>query len=296
MWTQIADRAVVQPLGGDRVVEVARRRRVDRERRQVAQVAARGDVAGGRCRAPRAPRGRRPGRSAAAARGRASAPRSRRARRPAGRSGARPCRARARPSAARARGRRRAPRGRGRRSIRRPRSKNGVGGQEAPALDEHATTRRAPSARRGAPRSSPELAGDDARAPCAAPRRASSSGSSTRRATSGSMPARLAVPRAEVAALGREVLADRDVQRAAVGERLDLLEDALAERARRRRRVARSRSCSAPVTISEAPTPCRRRRARRPGSSVSIAVAAWPCRSCAGAARPVGGDDRARPG
>ena len=37
---------------------------------------------------------------------------------------------------------------------------------------------------------------------------------------------------AEVAAAGGEVLADRDVERAAVGELLDLLEDALAERAR----------------------------------------------------------------
>src|SRR6185436_19454926 len=37
---------------------------------------------------------------------------------------------------------------------------------------------------------------------------------------------------AEVAALGREVLADGDVERTAVGELLDLLEDALAERAR----------------------------------------------------------------
>ena len=37
---------------------------------------------------------------------------------------------------------------------------------------------------------------------------------------------------AEVAPARREVLADGDVERAAVGELLDLLEDALAERAR----------------------------------------------------------------
>ena len=37
--------AAVEPLGADRVVEVARGRRVDRERRQVAQVAPRGVVA-----------------------------------------------------------------------------------------------------------------------------------------------------------------------------------------------------------------------------------------------------------
>ncbi len=36
-----ADRAVLEPLGADRVVEVAGGRRVDRERREVAQVGAR---------------------------------------------------------------------------------------------------------------------------------------------------------------------------------------------------------------------------------------------------------------
>ena len=47
------------------------------------------------------------------------------------------------------------------------------------------------------------------------------------------MPCAAAAPAAaEVAARGREVLADGDVERAAVGELADLLEDALAERAR----------------------------------------------------------------
>ena len=41
MWTQMRQRALAAPLGGDRVVEVLRARRVDRERGEVAQVAAR---------------------------------------------------------------------------------------------------------------------------------------------------------------------------------------------------------------------------------------------------------------
>ena len=78
--------AVVELLGRDRVVEVARRRRVDRERRQVAQIAP----ALRRTATPPAPRAPPADRSAAAARAAASGLRARRGRRPGARAGARP--------------------------------------------------------------------------------------------------------------------------------------------------------------------------------------------------------------
>ena len=85
--------AVVELLGRDRVVEVLRRRRIDGERRQVAEVAC-GSRRPGSLRPRSAPRAPPADRSGAAARGRASAPRARRARRRGGRAAARPCRAR----------------------------------------------------------------------------------------------------------------------------------------------------------------------------------------------------------
>ena len=110
--------------------------------------------------------------------------------------------------------------------------------------------------------------------------------------TSGVMPgALLDAAAAEVAPVGREVLADRDVERAAVGERLLLLEDALAERVRADDRRA-------VVVLQRGGDDLRgrggvaRRRARPPGSRpgsrrrrrVSV---------CVGWVRPRVRDDRA---
>ena len=83
-----APRVRPELLGRDRVVEVLRRRRVDRERRQVAQVAPRRDLLAAALGRLARLRARPPGRTAAAARGGTSAPRARR-RRPTRRRAAR---------------------------------------------------------------------------------------------------------------------------------------------------------------------------------------------------------------
>ena len=95
---------------------------------------------------------------------------------------------------------------------------------------------------------------------------------------------------AEVAPVGREVLADGDVQRAAVGERLLLLEDALAEgvRADDRRAVVvlqggRDDLRAEAVLRSTSTTTGSRRRSRR-RSRISV---------CVGWVRPRVRDDRA---
>ena len=197
-------------LGRDRVVEVLGGDRVDRERRQVAQVAcgsARSTVSlrllG---RALDAGRER-----ARAARGRSSAPRSRRARR-------RACRGRARSSPARCRSRSTT-------SAPGPRVAVAVDGDRAVAVAARGAGRTG-SPTRNRPRFSQHRDGaaphsDFAREHVAArgpaPRRAASSGCPRPR-TSGCMPgARLDAAAAEVAPVGREVLPGGDVQRAAVG-------------------------------------------------------------------------------
>ena len=133
--------AVVEQLGGDRVVEVARRRRVDRERGQRPQVEPRRRRA--RARRPRAPRARPADRTGAAARGRASAPRARRAPtsgRPIRRTTwpcppPRPCGS----TSTRSPGRARSARERSM-LIRRPRAKNGVAARKRPCFSSTATT------------------------------------------------------------------------------------------------------------------------------------------------------------
>ena len=115
--------------------------------------------------------------------------------------------------------------------MRRPRAKNGSAVRKRPRRSSTATTGAAPRA---------PLARCVHAASRATVRTATSSASSrslvalsSRALISGSIPAPFLTPAAaEVAALGREVLADRDVERAAVGEPAHLLEDALAERAR----------------------------------------------------------------
>ena len=267
-----ADRAAVAALGADRVVEVARGRRVDRERRQVAQVAAR--------------RARRPPTRSAAARASRSTTGSKRRRRPRSSISAsstsravsgRPSRRSSLPwpargpfgaTSTRSPGAACWPGARAVEGDPAPAREERLGHEEAPAPLEHrddgppaagGRCRRPPDGRRRRGRSPP-------------PKRRGRSGVGAPRAGRGLPPRRccgLTSPRAltvltatssassrrvlrvvlrlhvgldtravldataaEVAAAGREVLADGDVERAAVGQAPDLLEDALAERAR----------------------------------------------------------------
>ena len=153
--------------------------------------------------------------------------------------------------------------------IRRPRSKNGSTTDEAPAPREHADEavgRRRP---RGISRSA-------ARAGARRPARESARSSASSRGVSGIV-ARADVRRdalaVQVAAVGRVVVAERQVERAAVGQVEDLAEHSLAERApaddRRAEALAAARR-----SRSRTRSRCRDRPARRPAcASIASPVA-----------------------
>ena len=288
MWTQTLHAPSAERLGGDRIVEVARAGRVDREGRQLAQVAP---LAGrSRRRARRLARLRSSRRTnvpaqaavehqrldhvAGARRGGRSA-RSTRAPEP------RPRRLDeddvARPRAApppRARGPdhdagRGPPPAAAARAVLAPRTAARPSGSARAA---RAPPRACPAARRALAWS---------RSPRAGARRSPDLGSERFQRHLqpvgpvdaaldehfGLDPGPLLDPAAaEVAPVGREVLADRDVERAAVGERLLLLEDALAEGVACRRR-SRGGGPAARRSRSPRPRRCWRPRARPPGSS-----------------------------
>ena len=248
MWTHTRMRPAVQRSAPSRVVEVPRGRRVDRERGQVAQVA--------RPRPP-APR-RRLARLALHERVEAAAQAAvehqplehvaRHVRAAEPRSTIRPCPARG-PWAPPARGRRRPP-ARPSVDVDAPAAgEEGLGGEEAAAALEHRDHGRSP--RRRAERTAARAVRGARRTSRADVERLVALRVGVvvppHRTDAGSIPPAAA----EVAPVRREVLPHRDVQRAAVGELPDLLEDALAERLLPTT-SARSRSCSAPVTISEA--------------------------------------------
>ena len=284
MCTQTRQRAAVEPLGRDRVVEVARADRVDRERRQVAQVAPASPSSSGPLGRRRAPRARRPRRSARRS-PRSSISASITSRATSGRpSRAQHLRARAAPPAAdprRTRSPARALRGRG----------STVHDPRAPALEERlarrGTARAAPARRRR--RRAPALTAASpasARARRRAPRRARSRASS-RRATSGLMPAPcLTPPPPRLRPLGRKywptvMSSAPPLESSSTSWKTPL------PNVRVPTIVARWRSCSAPATISAADavlpststpagSPARSRRPSRVSVCASAACArAW---------------------
>ena len=234
--------------------------RVDREGRQAVQVAARRVVGGraGRSTASRAARST-PAGSGGAARGAGGRPPGRRARRRGGRAAAPPGRAPPRRApAAGARGDRAGRRGRARRSRGGPRPKTGSPVRKRPRASSR-TTSGSPGAGPAGPPPRPPPGPDGSRAGATDDADGLVQALVGRRGghVLGRDVGQDALPgldaaAAEVAPVGREVLAGGDVQRAAVGA-------ARGPAGRRPCRTsacpttfARSRSCSAPVTISEA--------------------------------------------
>ena len=289
MWTQTRVRPPLELLGRDRVVEVARGDGVDRERRQVAQVAAARARRAGCSRASSAARSTPGGNERRRPRSSISASITSRA--TSGEPSTRTTLARAPPrsglTSASSPGRASC----GARPIvtRRPRSKKRLADEEPrAALEQHDGRRPAcagcvlvgagtarwtvrASSRPPAPPVAAaarerrragachvmSCAGSPPRArPCAAPARASSAcgvfgvvaGDDVRLQAGAGLDAAAA----EVAALGREVLAGGDVERAAVGELDHLLEDALAER-------PRADELRAPAVLQRAGDDLRRR-------------------------------------